>query len=608
MRLIGRRFFATLRLSPALASRRTQYLSSSYLSGRGKAGSYSSQAFGISASLTFAYACYSSLKSQSFCDGFEKVELGKLVDFQDGESYEVKIRGGKDMVLVSKVRGKLYCTGYACPHSAAAFINGGLTDECLVCPWHNAKFSIEDGTCLNGPCFTGLPTYKVLEEDGKLYAFLPPYPLPASVEMPKEKLSERDSRVFVICGGGAAAHSAAETLRSKGFTGRVLIYSDEVHLPYYRPHLTKSFHESYDKVPTDQALRPLSFYKDNKIEFYGGKAVKTIDTKNNLITLDDGTTVKYDKVLVATGSLSVKLPMTNGMTLTNHFTVRTVDDMKHLAASVKPDQDVVIVGANFIGCELASALKPSGAKLTVLTNMETPMENIIGKRAGSVIGKLLTDNGVKFLPHAAVKEYKIKGSKITDVVLGDGTVLKADCVVEGVGAKVDASLLPTAQLAKNGTIRVDESFRCLGCPDNVFAAGDVVSYPYHLNGDEISIKHWNVALQHGRVAASNMLDKPAKMTMVPFFWSNFFKKGFRFAGVVDGTEEILHEGDVDNLKFVTYYIKDKNIVAMMTMGMDKVGAAMTEAFDKKCLPSYAALKMGAANSQHILDCMHKLRS
>ncbi|UKK01083.2 ferrodoxin reductase-like protein [Theileria orientalis] len=561
---------------------------------------------GVPTLLGLPYVAYSSLKSSIFCNGFEKVELGDVADFKEGESKQVKIYNGKDTVLVTNVKGRIYVTGSSCPHFSASFVDGAVTDELLVCPWHNAKFQLKDGSCVNGPCFDGIATYEPVVENGKLYAMLPPTPLPLEVPMKKEKTKGRDSRVFVICGAGASAHAAAETLRLKGFTGRILMYGDENYLPYYRPYLSKAFSKDYERVPEEQALRSKEFYKNNQIELYSGKTVTLVNDKDHTVTLSDGTVVKYDKVLVATGSQSYRLPVSQNKNYENLFTIRKIDDLKGLSRYIKPNSNVVIVGANFIGCELSSALKPTGANLTVLTNTETPLESVVGKRIGGVVAKLMEKNGVTFLPNCTVKRYNTKGNKVNEVVLDTDETLKADVVIEGVGSKVDSSILPCAKLAPNGTVLVDESFRCDGCKD-VYGSGDFVSYPYHRTGKHVSIKHWNVALQHGRVAAENMLDRNAKMTMVPFFWSNFFKTGFRFAGVTDGTEDLIFEGDVEKNKFAAYYTKDKKVVAVLTMGMDDFAAHVTEAFDKNCIPSTAALKLGAANSMSIMACLNKLK-
>ncbi|CDR96399.1 pyridine nucleotide-disulphide oxidoreductase domain containing protein, putative [Babesia bigemina] len=519
---------------------------------------------------------------------------------------EVPVHGGRDLVLVTNVKGKFYCTGAKCPHFAASFLDGACTEEHVICPWHNAKFDIATGECVNGPCFDAIPSFKVEVDGDSLYAYLPPTPIADCVDKPHKCQDAKDKRVFVICGGGAAAHSAAETLRQEGFGGRILIYGDEKYLPYYRPHLTKRIEsKSYDKVASEQALRPLAWYRANQVEYYGGKRVTSVNHEDNTITLDDGSTVKYDKVLVATGSVAAKLPMTRGMApLSNHFTIRTVDDLRELVPQIKKDTKVVIVGANFIGCEMASSLKSTGANITVITDMAVPMSNIIGERGGSAIMKLMQNGGVNVLTSQQVKSYTIKGGRVTNVVTANAT-LDADVVIEGVGARVEMGLLKCAEVNRDGTINVDSSFRCKGCPDNVFAAGDIVTYPYHIDGSPISVKHWNVALQHGRVAAKNMLGGDAKMNMVPFFWSNFFRKGFRFAGVANGVEDIIYEGDLEKYKFVAYYIKASKVVAMLSMGMDNVGANMAEALDKGCAPSYASLKLGAENSETMLQCLRK---
>ncbi|KAK1444385.1 apoptosis-inducing factor 1 [Babesia gibsoni] len=562
--------------------------------------------FGASALTIAGFYYYLRHERTPSCAQLERVCLGRISDFKDGEMHEVKVHGGRDVVLVTKTKGNFYCTGSKCPHFAASFIDGGCTSQYVICPWHNAKFDIKTGELLNGPCNEAIPSFKVEVDRDSLYAYLPPTPIPDAIEQPRKKCCGKDDRVFVICGGGAAAITAAETLRLEGFGGRILIYGDEKHLPYYRPHLTKRIeNKNYDVVASEQALRPLSWYRNNQVEYYGGKKVVGVNHKENTITLDDNSTVKYNKLLVATGSVAAKLPLTKGMDhLVNHFTLRTSDDFKRLMVHIKPKAKVVLVGANFIGCEMASSLRDTGANITVLTDMDGPMTNIIGKRGATAVATLLKKGGVKLLTNETVKSYTIKGNRVTQVVTGSGTI-DADVVIEGVGAKVNVDFLKCADFNKDGTVNVDETMRCKGCPDNVFAAGDIVTYPYHIDGSPISVKHWNVALQHGRVAAKNMVGIPAKMDVVPFFWSNFFKKGFRFAGVAHNIDNMVVEGDVEKYKFLVYYFSGSKPMAMLSMGMDDVGAHMAEAIEKKCVPALYALKLGASNSQNMLQCLKK---
>ncbi|ORM42205.1 Apoptosis-inducing factor 3 [Babesia sp. Xinjiang] len=361
------------------------------------------------------------------CAKFERVRLGTVKEFDDGEMHEAQVHGG--------------------------------------------------------PCYSAIPTYKVEVDGDSLYAYLPPAPMSDEVEMPRKKISGKDNRVFVICGGGAAAHAAAETLRLEGFGGRILIFGDEVHLPYYRPHLTKRIEtKSYDQVAAEQALRPPLWYRANQVEYYGGKKVTEVNHDVNTITLEDGSTVKYDKVLVATGSEAVKLPMGRGLgPLSNLFTLRTADDLGEVVKHIKPNTRVVLVGANFIGCEMASSLTNKKAKVTVVTDMEVPMNNIVGTRGGAALKSLLEKNGVTVITGSPVKSYNAKGGRVTQVVTAKG-VVDADVVIEGVGARVTVNLLKCAQKNRDGTVTVDASMRCKGCPDNVFAAGDIVTYPYHLDG------------------------------------------------------------------------------------------------------------------------------
>ena len=328
---------------------------------------------------------------------FKEVEITFASELKEGDMKTVKV-GEKDdeKVLISRYLGKLYATGNACSHFGVPLEGGMLFDDKVLCPAHGAGFSVVDGTPELAPGLNGLPTFPIVEKDGKYFVKVPADKLPGSVA---QKLSKRDPNNhnnFVIVGGGAAGLNAAETLRQSGYTGQITLISSENVIPYDRTLITKALVQGDSK---NWALRPAQYLADADIEYRLQSAVKTVNTKEKTVILESGDIVNYDKLLIATGS-NVFKPNIPGVNAPNVHFVRTNEDQLVIKQKAETAKSIVVVGASFVGVEAMSSIamkygKDAAKSLHLICDTETPLEPILGKEIGSFVLSEHVANGVK---------------------------------------------------------------------------------------------------------------------------------------------------------------------------------------------------------------------
>eukprot|EP00741_Cyanophora_paradoxa_P005508 tig00000889_g5340.t1 len=526
----------------------------------------------------------------------EVVDVMGEGDMQDGEMREVVCGSGK--VLVYRVDGKYYATSPKCPHFGAPLAKGVLSGNRVVCPWHAAAFDVMSGDLKNGPAIDGLVSYKVRVEGGRVKVTVP-RTLGDQQRPPKMAARDpADKRTFVVVGAGAAGAIAAETLRQEGFTGRIVVVTNETTTPLDRTILSKNMGADPAKI----ALRPASFYEAHGIELLTNKRVDEVDADAKTLRCHDGTVLSYDSVLIAAGGNPRRLPV-EGAWLRNVHTLRTAEDSKDIAGAAKEGTKVVVVGASFIGMEVAAALaKAKKADVTVVGVEAAPFERVLGPRVGAGVRKLFEANGVKFALGTGVEKIEGNSSQVVRRVrLADGTVLEADLVVLGAGIEPATKRITLKGIPKDadGAIPVDASMRA---GKDVFAAGDVARFPYWAAADApVRVEHWAVAEQLGRVAGAAMAGKPAAFREVPFFWSMFFMKGIRYAGhAAGGYDEVVYEGSPEELNFVAYYLKGDRVAAVATAGRDPVASGMVEAIRRGKMPAAGEIRAGRVTSEQIL--------
>ena len=421
------------------------------------------------------------------------------------------------------------------------------------------------------------------------------------------KRSPEDHRKYVIVGGGPAALSCAETLRQSGFTGEIVMISEEDALPYDRTMLSKWITgSSLAKL----MIRDSSFYEQFDINLRKGSRVSHIDFDSNTIYTNDFTRINYDKLLIATGG-SARKPNIPGVNLKNVQVLRNIQDqvkIQELIGSGKVE-DIVIVGASFIGMETASTLKKDlkdKVRITVVDIFKQPFERVLGAEVGSSLGELHTTNGINLLLERGVKSLNGQG-QIQSVTLSDGTEVKADLVILGTG------MAPNNSLAKgqlkispnNGGIETDAFLRT--SKKNVFAAGDVASFPYWFSGDHIRIEHYNEAIHQGSLAAFNMLDKHVPLDGVSFFWTRQWDKSLQYAGFADKYDEVFVDGDLKSQNFAAYYLKGDRVVAVAAMNRPNLTMLACEAMKLGVMPKGEEIKAGKFDAQEVKRKIRELK-
>jgi 3-phenylpropionate/trans-cinnamate dioxygenase ferredoxin reductase subunit len=369
---------------------------------------------------------------------------------------------------------------------------------------------------------------------------------------------------FVIVGAGLAGSVAAGTLRAGGFEGRIVLVGDEVHLPYSRPPLSKVVlrGESEADVCT---LRPASWYADRDIDLELGVRADVVDPRARDVVLASGRRIHYDKVLLATGGRARALDVP-GFHLDGVHTLRTLDDSLAIKAQLGPDVRVVVVGAGFIGAEVAASARVMGCDVTMFEIAEVPLSRVLGAEVGQRYAAIHREEGVAL--HTGIGLARIEGNgSVRRVVDTDGVIYEADVVVAGVGIAPDTELATTSGIEIGNGIIVSE--RCETSVPDVFAAGDVALHPNPILGQTIRVEQWQNAQHQGAAAARNMLGHDEPFTEVPWFWSDQYDVNLQMAGLPTATDEVVFRGDNTSRSFSVFYLRDGVLVGAVGLNRTK---------------------------------------
>jgi 3-phenylpropionate/trans-cinnamate dioxygenase ferredoxin reductase subunit len=350
-----------------------------------------------------------------------------------------------------------------------------------------------------------------------------------------------DDRTFVIVGASLAGAKAVETLRGEGFTGRVVLVGDETERPYERPPLSKGY--LLGKDPRDKAfVHDAAWYSANDVELVLGVEATGIDRAKRTVTLDNVEPLRYDKLLLATGSRVRRLDVPGSDNTGIHY-LRTLTQADLLREAVTGGGNVVVIGAGWIGLEVAAAAREHGANVTVVEKDTLPLRRVLGDEVAGLFADLHRAKGVDFRFDSGVKEFGGLGGRVTHVVLDDDvTELAADAVVVGVGIRPTVELAEAAGLEVDNGVVTDQSLRTSD-PD-IFACGDVASSHNPLVGRRIRVEHWSNALNGGKAAAKSMLGQAVVYDRVPYFFTDQYDLGMEYSGYVepDGYDSVVFRG------------------------------------------------------------------
>jgi 3-phenylpropionate/trans-cinnamate dioxygenase ferredoxin reductase subunit len=366
-----------------------------------------------------------------------------------------------------------------------------------------------------------------------------------------------DSKTFVLVGGGLGGAKAAEALREKGFGGKVLLLADEEYLPYERPPLSKEFLAGKQALD-DFTVHDSEWYRDNKIDLRVDTEALSIDPKAHTVALSDGTEVGYDKLLLATGSRSRWLSIPGAESTGVHY-LRKYNDASNLNTALQEGSSLAVIGAGWIGLEVAASARARNIDVTVVETAKAPLIGALGEEVGNVFAKLHRDHGVDLRLETEVKEITTTDGKATGLRLGDGSTVTADRVLVAVGAQPNIELAENAALSTgDGGVLVDASLRTSN-PD-IFAVGDIAAAEHPLFEERIRTEHWANAKKQPAVAVAGMLGEEAEYKELPYFFTDQYDLGMEYVGHTSSLDRVVFRGDVDSREFVAFWLDGEDRV------------------------------------------------
>jgi 3-phenylpropionate/trans-cinnamate dioxygenase ferredoxin reductase subunit len=377
------------------------------------------------------------------------------------------------------------------------------------------------------------------------------------------------SETHVIVGASLAGAKAAATLREEGFDGRVVLIGSEAERPYERPPLSKDYlrgEAGRDKVYVHEA----GFYADHDIELLLGRTAVSLDPGRRELAIDDGDRIRYERLLLATGSEPRRLEVPGAELEGVHY-LREVGDSDALRARLDAGGSVVVVGAGWIGAEVAASARQRGLEVTVLDPLGVPLERVLGSEVGAIYRDIHTDHGVRMLMGTGVEAFEGAG-RVERVRTSDGRTLDCDFVVVGVGVEPRTRLAAEAGIAVSDGVAVDACLRTSA--EGVFAAGDVAGAHHPFYGERIRVEHWANALNQGPAAARNMLGQELPYERLPYFFSDQYDVGMEYSGFARDWDRVVFRGDPAAREFIAFWIVADRVVAGMNVNVWDVNEAV----------------------------------
>ena len=474
-----------------------------------------------------------------------------------GDFVDDKLLGhaGDEEVLLVRSGGEIFAVGAHCSHYHGPLAEGLVTGGSVRCPWHHACFDLRTGEAERAPALSPIDSWTVEKRDGRIFVTQKreqpkPRAMPAKADTPNK---------IVIVGGGAAGFAAAEMLRRRGFGGSIVMVSNDAAPPVDRPNLSKDYLAG--SAPEDwMPLRPDDFYGASKIDLRLNTEVSAIDTKQRQVRCANGTSLDYDRLLLATGADPVRLPVP-AADLPHVHTLRSLADCRAIIADTTGAKRALVIGASFIGLEAAAALRTRNIEVHVVAPETRPMERVLGPQLGDFIRALHEEHGVVF--HLGETVTAFDGRRAT---LKGGGTLETDVVVVGVGVRPRLTLAEQAGLTMDRGVVVDAYLRT-SVPD-IYAAGDIARWPDSHSGSAIRVEHWVVAERQGQTAARNMLGAQERFDAVPFFWSQHYDVPINYVGHAEQWDEIAIDGSVAAKDCVVRYKSKGRVLAVASIYRD----------------------------------------
>jgi apoptosis-inducing factor 3 len=475
-----------------------------------------------------------------------------LSDVPDGGVLQGRV--GDQSVLAFRDGAAISVVSAKCTHYGAPLAKGLIGDGGVRCPWHHACFDLRTGVALGAPAFDPLDTWRVEIAGDRFFAREPLARQPAT----QTRRPGEPGRITIV-GGGAAGFAAAEMLRRLGFGGALTMLSADAASPCDRPNLSKDYLAG--TAPEEWIpLKGDDFYAEHAIELKLNAEVTAIDLEKRETVMASGERHAFDALLLATGAEPVRLS-SPGFDLPNVYTLRSLADARAIIAAAEGARAVAVIGASFIGLEVAASLRARGLDVHVVAPDATPMERVLGRQIGAYVRTLHEAHGVRF--HLRQKAERFDGRRLT---LSNGRSLDADFVVLGVGVRPRTDLAAAAGLAVDNGVIVDRHFETSA--KGVFAAGDVARYPDPRTGKLIRVEHWVAAERQGQAVAANLLGRQTPFSGVPFFWSNHYGHAIRYVGHAPDWDAVDIDGSAASGDCTFLYYSGRRLLAACSIGRD----------------------------------------
>jgi NADPH-dependent 2,4-dienoyl-CoA reductase/sulfur reductase-like enzyme/nitrite reductase/ring-hydroxylating ferredoxin subunit len=473
-------------------------------------------------------------------------------------------------VLLTRQDDDVFAVGGQCTHYGAPLALGLVVGNTVRCPWHHASFDLRTGEAVRAPALNPLARWAVEQRNGMVFV---------KGELASSTPSHAASGLatvgaapssIIIVGAGAAGDAAADTLRREGYGGPITLVGADEFAPYDRPNLSKDYLAG--TAPEEWIpLRAPGFYEEREIRLLLGRRVTAIDAADRRVVLDDGSSHEFGALLLATGATPVYLtiPVANGSRV--HY-LRTLADSRAIVAATDGARRAVVLGASFIGLEVAASLRARGLEVHVVGPEPRPLERVMGRELGDFIRGLHERHGVTF--HMGHTARQIDPGTMT---LDDGEQIPADLVVAGIGVRPNDRLAANTGLAVERGVLVDEYLETSAV--GIFAAGDVARYPDPRTGERIRVEHWVVAQRMGQTAARNILGRRERFDAVPFFWSRHYDVSIRYVGHAERWDSVDVSGNPENRDCTVTFRDHDKALAVATVGRDRASLGAEVAFE-----------------------------
>jgi NADPH-dependent 2,4-dienoyl-CoA reductase/sulfur reductase-like enzyme/nitrite reductase/ring-hydroxylating ferredoxin subunit len=470
-----------------------------------------------------------------------------------------------EAVLLARRGSNVFAVGATCSHYGGPLAEGIVVGDDVRCPWHHACFSLRSGEAVRAPALNPIASFDVADRDGKVFVL-------GKRDAATVRLADKGPSSVVIVGAGAAGNACAEALRRERYAGPIALIGAEATGPVDRPNLSKDYLAGIapeEWIP----LRGEDFYRERDIALRTGTRVVSIDVTAKQVRLEDGTSLPYGALVLATGASPVK-PRIAGIGAPHVFVLRTLADSRAIVAKAAGAKRAVVVGAGFIGLEAAASLRARGLEVHVVAPEAVPLARVMGDAIGTLVRAVHEEHGVVF--HLGIATQSIEADA---VVLANGERLAADLVIVGAGVRPDVTLAEQAGLTLDRGIVVDEGLRASA--PGVWAAGDAARWPDARTGESIRVEHWVVAERMGQIAARSLLGTKVRCDIVPFFWSAHYDLTINYVGHADRWDRIDVAGQIASRNAAVAFRRGDKTLAIATLGRDHAGLEAEAAMERE---------------------------